>query len=487
MHKTTATKALPRAGYHFSRQDINCLSAGRVLLCALLVLSMCQRGLSQDKGSKPGEISSLFREEILQASQKMHWRGERLNEDTLYSLALTGMSWEIAWGREHPFSLAWGDYSRAPRLNGQAGKNDQEFIAEVKRTFDRRDYRRAVDTASSHFTLEQIGCETTLKEAVGKSLLALGQPEQAFPVFAAPFDPGLTFGSTAALNRRFREQALEAAARAGLKREMAVISISLLLEPGEDGAGVDASRVNSLEKMGVDIDRLILGILECPERLRGLPAYTYVAADLLAWRASPRLFPVLLRLSQSPDPYLRSRAVLGLGITAYQHRAADPTNWLQKVLTFPLLDRGVSSSQRKLLDKELKDALTNDHYRVRVAGIIALSLIGDEQESAAMERLMKDRTYVLLAPNGENDKIRHLFFPIRSAASAGLSRFGTEVAPGGGRLSGRELEKEKRGGKDATHDSRGLRKEVVSQLQLSPLDVPVPLAPEPTPSAHRER
>ena len=40
-----------------------------------------------------------------------------------------------------------------------------------------------------------------------------------------------------------------------------------------------------LDAQGVEIDRVLLGILSAPERLRGLPAYAYAAADLLTYRA----------------------------------------------------------------------------------------------------------------------------------------------------------------------------------------------------------
>ncbi len=438
----------------------------------------------QEPDTKAREVTTLFRDEIALAEQKMHWRGERLSDDTLYALAVTGVSWEIAWNREHPFSLAWGDYSRMPRLNGQsAGKNDSQFIEEVRRDYERHDYRRAVDTASSHFTLEQIGCETTLKEAVGHSLMAMGQSEQAFPVFAAPFTPSLKGVETARANRRFREAALEAAQHAGLKREVVAFSLSLLLEPGMDAPGVDAERMKALARLGIDIDRILLGILQSPAKLRGLPAYTYAAADLLTYRASPRLLPFLTRLAGNDDVYLRSRAVTGLGILAYHIRPSDSGDWPRRLIDVPLRETSVSASERKLIDRAVKDALNSDRYRLRIAGIVALTLLGEEDSPLLLQRLTKDHTYILAAPNGERDKTRHLFFPVWAAAAAGLSRYGAKLEVGGGELSGKEMDREKRGGKDETNDRRNLRRDVVSQLMLSPFDVPVPLAEETLPRA----
>lgn len=436
---------------------------------------------AQQPERKNREVASLFREEIAQAEQKVRWRGERLSDDTLYALAVTGISWEISWNRDHPFSLAWGEYSRAPRLNGQLGKKDAEFIEEVRRAYERRDYRRAVDTAAAHFTLEQIGCEPTLKEAVGRSLMAMGQSEQAFPVFAAPFAPGLSAAENARANRRFREAALEAARQAGLKREVVAFSLSLLLEPGMDAPKADAERMQALTNMGIDIDRVLLGILQSPTRLRGLPAYTYVAADLLTYRVSPRLLPILTRLAENDDVYLRSRAVTGLGILAYRMRPNEPGDWKQRLIDVPLRETSVSASERKLIDRAVKEAMNSDRYRIRIAGIVALTLLGEDDSVAVLQRLTKDRTYILTAPNGAREKTRRLFFPVRAAAAAGLSRFGTKAETGGGELSGKDLDRERRGGKDETNDRRNLRRDIVSQVMLSPFDVPVPLAEEPTP------
>lgn len=438
----------------------------------------------QETGRKAAEVTTLFRDEIALAGQKMHWRGERLSDDTLYALAITGISWEIAWSREHPFSIAWGDYNKAPRLNGQSGRNDLEFIEEVRRAYERRDYRRAVDTAAAHFTLEQIGCETTLKEAVGRSLMAMGQSEQAFPIFASPFAPGLNTTENARTNRRFREAALEAARKAGLKREVIAFTLSLLLEPDSDTSGIDTERMKTLDSMGVDLDRVLLGILQSPTKLRGLPAYTYAAADLLTYRASPRLLPFLTRLAENDDVYLRSRAVTGLGILAYQARPDDPGDWSRRLIDVPLREYSVSASQRKLIDRAIKDALNSDRYRLRIAGIVALTLLGEEPSRPLLQRLTKDRTYILTPPDGERNKTRSLLFPVWTAAAAGLARFRTTVEVGGGALSGKNLDREKRGGKDETNDRRSLRRDIVSQLTLSPFDVPVPLVSETMPLPH---
>jgi hypothetical protein len=477
------TTSAPSVRFPGKRRSLVCFVVGVVCVVAVAGRSPCRATPlpTPQAGNKTQEVTSLFRDEIAQSVQKMRWRGERLSDDTLYALATTGISWEIAWNRDHPFSIAWGEYAKAPRLNGQSGKNDVENIAEVRRSYDRRDYRRAVDTAAAHFTLEQIGCEPTLKEAVGRSLMAMGQSEQAFPIFAAPFAPSVDPQETSRANRRFREAALDAARSAGLRREVVAFTLSLLLEPGLDASTVDAERLKALDLMGVDIDRVLLGILQSPNKLRGLPAYSYAAADLLTYRASPRLLPILVRLTESDDLYLHSRAVCGLGVVAYQARPTDPGDWSRRLIDVPLREYSVSSSQRKLIDRAIKDAIGSDHYRLRIAGIVALALIGEDEALPLLQRLAKDRTYILTASNGEHSKNRRLLFPVWAAAAAGLYRFRSSMVVGGGELSGRELDKEKRGGKDATNDRRNLRHDIVSQLALSPFDVPVPLAPDSPP------
>ena len=52
------------------------------------------------------ETTRLFREELQQCDAKLNWRGERLADDTIYAAALTGLSWQAAWSKDHVFSLA---------------------------------------------------------------------------------------------------------------------------------------------------------------------------------------------------------------------------------------------------------------------------------------------------------------------------------------------------------------------------------------------
>ena len=452
------------------------LSAGFILLFALLLTLVpgpVRAGEPQRPEPRPSqEIDRLFREDMKQASASLKWRGERLTEDTVYAVALSGLSWELAWSKEHLFSLGWGDGRKVPTLNQRKG-NYAALIGEIQQYYDRKDYRRAIQIATANFSLDQIGCDVNLKEPVGYSLLATGQPEQAFPIFSAPFEPVHTLPSVPDANRRFREAAFAAAERAGLRREAVAFAVSLTLEPGTDPPVVPTKQLQYLERIGVDVDRLLLGVLQSPERLRGLPGYYYAAADLLAYRAAPRLLPFLLHLANSDDTYLRSRALLGLGIIGYQARQGDPPGWSTAILSMPLREYSVSASERKLIDREIREGINSDKHRIRTAAATALALLGEEDSVPQLQKLIKDRAYLLSTPEPnapDRGRTKRLLFPVRAAAAAGLARFGVRADSGSGDFSGKELDKARRGNQDVTGDRRNLRHDVVSQILLSPLD-----------------
>ncbi len=423
------------------------------------------------RDTKPA-LAGLFREEMLTATAKLKWHGERLSDDTLYAVALTGASWEIAWGKDPMFSLAWGDCRKTPVLNKTDSRDYIGLVHDVQRLYEQKQYRKAVQAALHSFTLDQIGCDVFLKEPVGMSFMALGQPEQAFPIFAAPFEPPHSQAGVAQLNRRFREAALDAAQHAGLARESIAFALSLLLDPGADSPHVHAGALSVLDKQGVDIDRVLLGILSAPERLRGLPPYAYAAADLLAYRVSPRLIPVLLQLANSEDVHLRSRALLGLGIVGYQARSEDPSGWASQVAAIPLHEYGLSALQRKLIEKELHEGAACDKYRVRASAALAIALTAPEDAEATLQKLAKDRDYVLSTPPNSpaNTRARRIEYPVRLAAAAALARYGVKLDVIGGDLDGKALDRARRGGQDSTNDRRNLRKDVASQIAVSPLD-----------------
>ncbi len=417
------------------------------------------------------DLDRLFSEEMKMASVKLKWHGERLTEDTIYAVALTGASWESAWGKETMFSLAWGDIKKVQQLAHHSARSRETAIVEINSLYQAKQYRKVVNTAGASFSQDEIGCDQNLKEYVGSSQMALGQPEQAFPIFAAPFESPSSEPKSSEHNRRFRLAALEAAISAGLKKEAVAFSLSLLLDPDADAPKPDQKQIEYLERSGVDIDRVMLGIMQAPEKLRGLPSYYYAAADMLAYRASPRLFPFLLQLADSSDVYLRGRAIVGLGIVAHQVRPSDGQNWWDRMVYGTPREFGISSGERKLVDREIKEGASSDKYRLRTAAALAMGLIGDTDYLPLLQKLTKDKAYVLINDVQEKSKARNIMYPVRMAAAASLARFGTIFDAGGGQLSGKDLDKAKRGGSDETNDHRNLRKDVASILTITPLDI----------------
>ena len=370
------------------------------------------------------------------------------------------------------FSLAWGEFRKAPALNKQDSQNYIGLVHDIQRLYEQTQYHQAVQTAISNFTLDQIGCDVFLKEAVGMSFMALGQPEQAFPIFAAPFEPPHTQSDAAALNRRFREAALDAAKHGGLTREAVAFALSLLLDPGLDAPRLHTRALDALDSQGVEIDRVLLGILSAPERLRGLPAYSYAAVDLLTLRVTPRLIPVLLHLANSDDVHLRSRALLGLGIVAYQARPNDPKDWATQIAAVPLREFGLSAAQRKLIEKELREGVKSDKYRVRGSAVLAIALAAPDDAEAILHKLAKDRDYVLSIPPTApaNSRTRRIEYPVRLVVAAALTRFGVKLDATSGDFDGKAFDNARRGGQDVTNDRRNLRKDAASQITVSPLD-----------------
>ena len=442
------------------------LSCVMCAICTLGVLSRC----AADSKKSAHDVANLFSEEIQQVVVKMKWRGERLTDDTLYAAALTGLSWETAWGKDHLFSLAWGDLKKLTK--GKRKENMEAVIENVQRLTESRQYQRAINLATSNFTLEEIGCDSELKPAIGHCFFAIGQPERAYPIFASPFDPGRNPENLVETNRKLREAAFEAAQQAGLPRSAIAFALSLLLEPGTEMPTVNQKALRYLEMQGVDLDRVLLGILQAPERLRGLPRYYYAASDLMVTRATPRLLPFLMHLAQSDDDYLRSRALLGLGVAGYRERKEEPRGWTETILPGAnLREYGISVGERKLIDREIKEAANDGSFRLRTSAVLAAGLLGDNEYLALLQKLSKDRAYVLspVPPHTKNPR-RTILFPVRMAVSAGLARYGVMLDAGGGEMDSKALDKAKRGGQDVTNDKRGLKREVASQLWITPID-----------------
>src|SRR5262249_25067741 len=155
----------------------------------------------------------------------------------------------------------------------------------------------------------------------------------------------------------------------------------------------------------------------------------------------------------SEDAYLRSRALIGLGVVCYQARPNDPPDWAARVVAAPLREYGLSAGQRKLIHKEIQEGINSDKYRIRASAALALALVGEDEVVPLLQKLAKDRVYPLstLPSAPVNARFRRLQFPVRMAAAAALARYGVQADSGGGDLEGRALDAAKRGGQDETN------------------------------------
>ena len=428
------------------------------------------------------DIVNLFRDEMQSVNEKLKWRGERLPEDTIYAAALTGLSWQPAWGKSPLFSMQWGDFKKADTLVKRRKPQEiTRLIESVAQKEQRGDAKGTVALAEANFTASEIALNPTLKQAVGKSLRKLGQLERAYNVYAAPFDAGKgthEADDPVLLNREFRLTAFQLAETASqrtedesetYRRNAVAFALSLLLQPDTDERALNRDALNYLTHEGVDLDRVALGILQAPNNLPGLPEYAYVASDLLLLRATPRLLPYLMHLAQSNDTHLRGRSVVALAMLAYQRQSGDAAGWSLRLVPNELKEYGLSNGERKMIAQEATEAVRSDNYRLRMAGCVALGLLGDAKSIPILQKLTKDPAYTL-SPQIKGMSSRHIEFPVRAAACAAAYRFGYRWNPGGGDFSGKTLDLQRQGGQDVTQDRRNLKKEMIAPLRITPLD-----------------
>ncbi len=464
----------------FSRSPLIAILALPLLLSGSFSYpALAQRSAPRNDTGQSAVIMNLYREEMQSALEKLHWRGERMADDTIYALALTGTSWQPFWNKKlnHLYLLSHGELRRVPSLRKRSNRETESLVASIQSAYQQGNYRSVVQEATDNFSVDEMGCHPGIKEAVGYSLLKSGDNEKAFAVFTTPFEPAKGDTDVIQKNFRYRQGAFEAAVKSmrhsdsEMRKNAISLALSLLLEPDPTNPELDTEKLRFLEGQGVDLDKVCLGIVQAPERLPGLPAYVYSAMDILVYHAKPRLLPIFIHLAESNDVYLRGRAVLGLGALAYQERSGDPSGWERAVVNFPLRAYGLSVGERQLIKKEAEQAARDGNYRLRTAGTIALALMGEEESVKTLQKLAKDRAYTLSPEErGRRDAPRKIGFPVRMAAAAGLARFGTAVEVVSGEFSGRELDKARRGGQEVSRDRGGLDRDCVAQIYITPID-----------------
>jgi hypothetical protein len=446
-------------------------------ICWLLGLMILLLGASRCGWAKD-VVESLFHREIAHAAEAMEWHGEPLSRDTLYALAATGISWEPVWGRAHLFWMGWARCDKKDLLD-KRNKQVGQRLAEIQASYAAQDWSHVVDLATRDFSFRTITCNPDLKLAVGESFLQLGRPERAFPVLASAYQAErLGRGGDTILEEtdwRVRRDAFEAARAAHLTKEAIVFGLSLLLQPSSENPRVNNEVLAYLERQGISIERVALGILQAPARLTGLPAYSYVAADLLAMNPNPELLPVFMAMEQSGDVYLRARALIGLAALAYQPDPNTQANPFGEALPFTPTVTGLSADQRAQIEDMAIRAVHDGNYRLRAAGALALGLIGGEENRALLVKLEHDPACYVI-PTGVRG-LEQLRFPVREAVALSLKRWGGTFDPGDGTYSGKALAQARRHTREVTHDFGGINRSMVSALLVFPFDTPLPLSP----------
>jgi hypothetical protein len=188
---------------------------------------------------------------------------------------------------------------------------------------------------------------------------------------------------------------------------------------------------------------------------------------------------------------LRSRAVAALGIVAYRKKNPQETDPLPG-LRVPLRENLLSATQQRLIQEVLHRAAEDKNYRVRAAAAFAFALAGDESDVPLLEKLAKDRTYLLTAVGAEGaakggERGAHrIVFPVRAQALLALARLGKASSvpvPGKRRpnteplddpsqeiegrvLQGKALHEAERGGNSQTGDYGDVRKDQASRVRF---------------------
>ncbi len=250
-----------------------------------------------------------------------------------------------------------------------------------------------------------------------------------------------------------RIKGFQSAKSADAAREKFAFALSIVLTPIESGESATHEAMTFLHSHSEAYDRALLGILQAPEKLPLLSEYLYSAADLLVHRAGMKLFPVFLTLADSRDSYLKSRGIAALGVLAYSTTSGKPEDY---VIDVNLRENGMSAVQRKLISQVLDKAAEDRSYRVRAATAYANGLIGNSDALVELEKLAKDRAYVVVDVPDKQTKT--VVFPVRHEAAMALRRLGRSFTEESGTYRGKELNRVLKGMKDTTVDTSEMRK-----------------------------
>lgn len=280
-----------------------------------------------------------------------------------------------------------------------------------------------------------------------------------------------------------RHRAFSLARQYGAHKEAFSFALSLVLDPRDLRTDYWLSAYDYLSEYEEGFDRAVIGVLQAPEKVPLLPRLQYAAAEVLVYRAAPRHLLLFMALAESSDRYLRSRAIMGLGVICYRPREGKPDIpcWIPaerpgfRLLLEggrrgrPLRANSISAVQLRMVGERVRRAAEDKNYRVRAAAALALGLIGDETDLPLLEKLAKDRAYYSFREGKKNEPQR-IVFPVREQAVAALARFGRPMESGSGIFSGKELRQATRGCKNVTNDYHDVRRERSGLIALSGLE-----------------
>lgn len=239
-------------------------------------------------------------------------------------------------------------------------------------------------------------------------------------------------------------------------------AFSLVVSPGGAREEVRQEAYADVDRYGDGWTRVLVGVMGADDRIPFLHTLAYSAADLLVLRADPRDFPLFVSMAGSADKYLKSRGITALGVLCWTERPA----WKSSIVGFRFEPRDVAISARlrSMCHELIVDAADDRSYRVRAAAALAMGMAGFDDAPERLQRLLRDKAYLSYA--GSEKGIRQIVFPVRATAAAALQRFGYPATAGGGVLRDKELKAATRGGKDVTHDTKGLKRGMSSDIRF---------------------
>ena len=230
------------------------------------------------------------------------------------------------------------------------------------------------------------------------------------------------------------------------------VALSLALDPSTANGVEWREAKEHLALFGNDFDRMLIGILQAPDKMPLLHSYQYAALNILVERANPRILPLFLTLAESKDPYYRARAAIGLGIIGY--RKVD--NGMSIKLQIPLRIYGISTVVQRIIAADLHRLATDGNWRVREAAATGMSMIADKMDIDLLRRMARDSAMLVQKEPGGKKIVN---FPVREAAVKALERLNEKADSESGVYDLRQFKKVSKSANDVTRQHMEIKKE----------------------------